>query len=171
MAYKMSDSEKDAHKMMKDLINKKPKKLSNKDFKTGAIILYSYSAKYDENPYDKNPLCFVLGSTGKYLYGINFNWIPPALRKGIMQMITRANKKNISQGKELEIPKTLVKKIFRMGIPAFRKYLKNRISPKGVIVPGSLYNKVIDLRAEHFINISAEQAWKIAVSKMKKKRS
>ena len=171
MAYKMSDEEKEAHVMMKNLIDQKPRRLKASDFQPGQIILYSYKAKFDKNPYDANPLVFILGTKGrKYVYGINFNWIPPVLRKGIIGMIMKANKKNIEKGRPLVVPKDLVKKIFRMGVPAFRKYLKNRISPKGVVVPHEVYPKVVNLRAEHFINISSEKAWKIAVSRIKRNK-
>ena len=167
----MTDAEKDAHLMMKELINKKPRKLKKSDFVPGQIILFAYKAKYDKNPYDANPLCFVIGtSKSKYVYGINFNWIPPMLRKGIMDIIMKSNKRNIEKGRELKIPRNLLTKIFRAGIPAFRKYLKNRISPKGVVVPHIMYPKLVSLRAEHFINISADEAWRIAVNKMRKNK-
>jgi len=167
MAYKLTDKEKDAHLMMKELV-KKPKNLRAKDFKVGDIILYTYRAKYDQNPYDMSPVVLILGRTRKYTYGINWNWIPRQLRKGLMGMVlSKANIKNIQKGKDIVIPKRLVKRIFRMGLPAFRKYLNNRISPKGVVLPHIYYEKVINLRAENFIGISAEDAWKIAVAKIK----
>jgi hypothetical protein len=170
MAYKLTDSEKEAHIMMKEFL-KKPTNLKAKDFQPGQIILYTYRAKYDKNPYDANPVVFVLGRNRKHTIGINFNWIPPALRKGIMGMImSKQNIKNIEKGKPLVIPKLLVKRIFRMGVPAFRKYINKRISPKGVVVPHTVYPKILDLRAEHFIGISSEDAWKIAVNKIKKNK-
>ena len=158
--------QKEAYLMMKDLI-KKPTKLNSSDFKPGQIILFQYSAKYDKNPYDASPVLFVIGRTKKYTYGLNINWIPIPLRKGIIGLIMKQNKKNIELGRPLVVPKDLLKHIFRMGVPAFRKYLNNRISPKGVVLPHNMYNKVINLRAEHFINISAEDAWKIAVKRLK----
>jgi len=171
MAFKMTDEQKESHVMMKGLIDKKPRKLKASDFKPGSLILFSYNAKYKKNPYDKTPLCFVISTEGrKYLYGINFSWIPPALRKGIMDMILKKNKKNIEKGLDLEIPKLLLMKIARMGLPAFRRYLKNRVSPSGIIIGYENYAKVIHLRGEHFTGISSEQAWNIAVAKIKKNK-
>ncbi len=167
------ENEKDAYIMMKNFI-KKPTLLKASHFKPGQIIMFSYAAKYDKNPYDASPLLFVLGRNRKHTIGINFGWIPPVLRKGIMGMImSKRNIKNMEKGKDLHIPKLLVKRIFRMGVPAFRKYINKRISPKGVVVPHTMYPKVVDLRAEHFIGISSEDAWKIAVKKLKanKKRT
>ena len=170
MARKLTQDEKDAHIIMKNLISK-PKKLKSSDFKPGAIILYTYKAKYPR-AYDKSPVLFVLGRNSKYTIGINWNWIPTALRKGLMGMVlSKRNMSNIRKGKNLYIPKNLVKQIFKLGLPAFRKYLNNRISPKGVILPPENYRKVITLRAENFTGISAEEAWKIAVNKIKSNKS
>jgi hypothetical protein len=169
MARKLTQQEKDAHILMKNLV-KKPTKLKAKDFVPGQIILYTYKAKYEKNPYDASPVVLILGRTRKYTYGINWNWIPRQLRKGLMDSILKVNKKNIENNKPLVVPKDLVMKIFRMGLPAFRKYINSRISPKGVVLPHNMYNKVIDLRAENFIGISAEDAWKIAVRKIKRNK-
>ena len=163
--------EKDSFKTIEELI-KKPKRLLKGDYSVGNVILYSYDAKYHENPYDKTPLCLILGRNRKYTYGINWNWIPVPLRKGLMSMIlSKKNLKNIEKGKSMEIPKRLVKLIFRMGLPAFRKYLNSRISLKGVLIPHNLYPKIINLRAEHFTNISADNAWKIAINRIKKNKT
>ena len=58
----------------------------------------------------------------------------------------------------------------RMGAPALRKYINNRISPKGVVIPHEYYNKVVHLRSEHFIGISANDAWKMGIAKMKQRK-
>jgi len=167
---KLTPQEQEAEIMIKDLI-KKPKLLKASDFAVGNIVMYSYTAK-TVNIYDTTPLSFILGKTQKHIYGININWIPPALRKGIMKMIfdSAKNKKNVKQGKPIEVPKMLVKKIFRMGVPAFRKYIKKRVSKRGIVIPHHMYNKVTDLRSENFTGISSQDAWKIAVSKLKKNK-
>ena len=155
---------------MKELI-KHPKRLLKTDYKIGNIILYHYNAKYNKNPYDKTPLALILGRTRRYTYAINWNWIPRQLRKGLMTMIlSKKNLKNIEKNRDIEVPKRLVRQIFRMGLPAFRMYLNNRISLNGVPIPHSLYPKIINLRAENFMNISAEEAWAIAVHKIRKNK-
>ena len=170
MAKKLTNTEKSAHIMMKELI-KKPTALKAKYFIPGNIILYTYKAKYEKNPYDASPILLVLKRNAKYTIGININWIPIPLRKGIMSiLLNSSNMKRLRNGKDLIVPKTLVKQIFKMGLPAFRKYLNNRISSKGVVLPKEDYIKVINLRAEHFIGISADDAWKIAVNKLKKNK-
>lgn len=153
--------------MMKDLIAK-PTKLSGKDFKPGKMVLYTYRAKYDMNPYDMSPLIIVLGRSKKYTLGLAWNWCPPKMREKIMDYIMKKNKKNIKKGKEIELDYQMIKNLVKGAGPIVRLYLNNRISPKGVAVPSYQYYKAIHLRAENFIGISAKEAWALAVKKKKK---
>lgn len=169
MAYKLSDKEKDAHKMMKDLIDK-PVKLGASDFKPGKIILYTYRAKNQDNPYDMSPMNMILGRSNKYTLCWAINWTPPKVREKVLDYIMKMNKRNIKKGREIEIDYKTIKKIVKGLGPVIRLYLNNRISPKGVVVPSYQYYKVIDLRAENFIGISSDDAWRMAKAKHKKKR-
>ena len=169
MAYKLSQSEKDVHLMMKELI-RKPKKLTAGDFKPGKIVLFSYRAKFDKNPYDLSPMIIVLGRSKKYTLGLAWNWCPPKAREKVMDFIMKKNRKNMDKGKEIELDYKMVKAIVKGLGPIVRLYLNNRISPKGVSVPSYQYYKAINLRAENFIGISAQDAWKLAVKNKKKKK-
>ena len=51
------ENEKEAYIMMKNYI-KKPTILKAGDFKPGQIIMFSYAAKYDKNPYDASPVSY-----------------------------------------------------------------------------------------------------------------
>jgi len=169
MAYKLTDKEKEAHIMMKKLL-KKPKTLKASDFKPGNMILYTYRPKYKENPYDMSPMCMVLSRSRKYTLGLNMNWCPPKLRKGLMDYIMRKNKTNIRKGLPLELSYDMVKTVIKGLGPIVRLYINRRISPKGVVVPQNQYYKIIDLRAENFIGISAEKAWNLAVKEHIRKK-
>lgn len=169
MAYKLTDAEKEANVMMKNLI-RKPTKFKGKDFKPGKILLYTYRAKYDKNPYDMSPMIMVLGRSKKYTLGWSINWTPPKMREKVLDYIMKKNRKNIDKGKDIEIDYKTIKKIVKGLGPVIRLYLNNRISPKGVVVPSYQYYKVTNLRAENFIGISSEEAWKLAVKKKKKKK-
>lgn len=165
----LTPSEKDSLAMVKKL-TKKPVSLSSKDFKTGQIIMFTYKAKYDQNPYDAAPMAMILDRNSKHTLALNWNWIPPKIRKKMMALIMKKNKRNIEKGLPLDFDYNDVKKILmRAGAPALRKYINKRISPRGVIIPHEYYNKVVDLRSEHFIGISADDAWKMSIMKMKKK--
>jgi len=162
-------NEKDAYIMMKELI-RKPIKLKASNFKAGKIVLFQYSAKYDQNPYDMSPMIMVLGRSRKYTLGWSINWTPPKMREKVLDYIMKKNRKNIDNGKPIEIDYKTIKKIVKGLGPVIRLYLNNRISPKGVSVPNYQYYKVTNLRAENFIGISAENAWKMAVKKYKSKK-
>jgi hypothetical protein len=168
MAYKLTDKEKDANKMMKDLI-RKPIKFKGNDFKPGKILLYTYRAKFDKNPYDMSPMIMVLRRSSKYTLGWSINWTPPKMREKVLDFIMKKNKKNIDKGKDIEIDYATIKKIVKGLGPVIRLYINKRISPKGVSVPSYQYYKVTNLRAENFMGISSEEAWKMAVKKKKKK--
>lgn len=163
-------NEKDAYVMMKDLI-RKPIKLKSTDFKPGKILLYSYSAKYDQNPYDMSPMIMVLGRSRKYTLGWSINWTPPKMREKVLDYIIKKNQKNIDKGKAIEIDYKTIKKVVQGLGPVIRLYLNNRISTKGVVVPSYQYYKVTNLRAENFIGISSEDAWKLALANKSKKKS
>jgi len=163
-------NEKEANIMIKELI-KRPVQLKQQDFKPGKMLIYSYAPKYDKNPYDMSPLIMVLGRTKKHTLGWSINWTPPKMRQKVLGYIMKKNKRNIEHGRPIEIDYRTIKKIIKGLGPVIRLYLNNRISRKGVSIPSYDYNKTINLRAENFIGISAEEAWKMAVKKYNSKKS
>jgi hypothetical protein len=170
MARAMTPEEKEAYNMMKTLMNK-PLPLKRSDFTPGQMILFSYKAKFDKNPYDATPLIFVLHSSKSYTLGLNFHWIPRPVRKIFVEFVYKQNKQNIKKNLPLQLTYKMIKSLFlKFGAPAVRLYINKRISPKGVIVPQNLFYKAIDLRSESFIGISAEQAWAIARRKVKERK-
>ncbi len=167
---KLTVQEQDSLSLVKKFVSK-PHQLLRKDFKPGQLLMFNYKAKYDKNPYDASPLTMVMMRNSKYTLGLNFHWLPKPIRIGMMKYIMSKNKTNIKKGLPLEFSYNMIKgKLMRAGGPALRKYLNVRISKNGVAVPHEYYNKVIHLRSEHFINISAEQAWKMATTKVKKRK-
>lgn len=164
------ENEKESYIMMKNLI-KKPIKLKSSDFKPGKILLYSYAAKYDKNPYDMSPMVMVLRRSSKYTLAWSINWTPPAMREKVLDFIIKKNRKNIDKGKDIEIDYNTIKKIIKGLGPVIRLYINRRISPKGVSLSSYQYYKVINLRAENFIGISSEKAWEMAVKQKKKRKA
>lgn len=167
---KLTAQEKESFSLVNDLV-KKPTMLKPTDFVAGQIIMYSYKAKYDQNPYDQTPMAMILLRNKKHTLALNWNWIPPKVRISMMAMIMKKNKRNIERGLPLDFTYQGMRKyLMRSGAPALRKYINKRISPKGVVIPQPFYNKVIHLRSEHFIGISAEQAWAMGIAKMKQRK-
>jgi hypothetical protein len=163
---KMTQAEKDAYDSFKKLLQK-PQKLKNKDFYPGALIMYVYDAKDQTKTFDQRPLGLILGHSKKYTLALNFNWCPPKLREKIMDGIMKQNKANIKKNRPLTVNYNTVKKLVQGLGPVVRLYLNNRISPKGIVVPSYQYYKVIHLRSEHFIGMSANAAWRMAIASHK----
>lgn len=147
---------------------KRNKFLKNSDFTPGNLVFYAYNPKDDKSPYDKNPLSLIIWNTRTHILGINFHWAPLSIRQKIIKLFLRANRNNIKRNSPLTLEKGLSKELFRLARPIFRKYIKKRISRRGVVIPHSEMGYVINLRAEHFIGISAEQAWKMSLGKLRK---
>ena len=167
---KMTKEEKDSYNMFKKLVQK-PKKLTPSDFVPGAIIMYVYDAKDKTKAYDGRPLSLILGRSSTHTLGLNFNWCPPKLREKILDGLMKRNKSNIKKGKPIVANYQMVKSLVRGLGPVIRLYINKRISPKGVVLPSYQYYKVITLRSEHFIGISAKSAWALAIAGYKAKKA
>ena len=163
----MKKEEKNSLAFIKQKI-KKPIFLTSKEFKPGNMLFYSYNPKDDKSPYDRNPLIFVISVSKKHILGINLHWAPLNIRKQILKSFLLYNAKNIKNNKPLELSRNLASNFWRLARPIFRKYIKKRISRRGAIIKTEEMGNVINLRAEHFIVISAEDAWKLSLSKLKR---
>jgi len=163
---KLTQAEKDAYDTFKKLLDK-PRKLKSKDFYPGALIMYVYDAQDKTQAFDQRPLGLILGHSKKYTLALNFNWCPPKLREKIMDGIMKQNKANIKKNRPLTVNYNTVKALVKGLGPVVRLYINSRISPKGVVVPSYQYYKVINLRSEHFIGMSANAAWKAAIASHK----
>ena len=67
---KLSQEEKESFGLVKDMV-KKPVILKSQDFQAGQIIMYSYKAKYDKNPYDRTPMAMILMRSRKHTLALN----------------------------------------------------------------------------------------------------
>ena len=105
----------------------------------------------------------------KHVLGLNLHWAPIDIRRKILKAFIKYNADNIKKNRPLELSKNLASKFWTLARPIFRKYIKSRISRRGAVIEPNEMGNIVSLRADHFINISAEQAWKIAVQKLRKK--
>lgn len=167
---KLNKNEEISLKYIKNKI-KKNVFLSKKEFTPGNMLFYSYNPKDTDSPYDKNPLILVIKVTAKHILGINFHWAPLNMRKKILKIFLSKNKDNIKRQNPLSINDAMSKEMYRMCRPIFRLYIKKRISRRGALIPHTEMGYVINLRAEHFIGISAEDAWKYSIMRLLKKRN
>ena len=164
----LSDNEKLSLKYMKNKITKS-ERLRREFLVTGTMLFYTYNPKDQDNPYDKTPLILVVARSKKHILGINFHWAPIEMRKKILKIFMNANKANIKNKRPLELSKAMSKEMYRLCKPIFRKYIIKRMSRRCAVIPHTEMGYVINLRAEHFIGISADDAFKLAYIKLKKK--
>lgn len=165
---KLKESEKLSLKYMKNKITRSVF-LKKKYLSPGTMLFYSYNPKDQDSPYDKTPLVIVIAANSKHMLGINLHWAPLELRKKILKLFLQANRNNIKHQKPLEMSKALSKEMYRLCKPIFRKYIIQRISRRCAVIPHTEMGYVINLRAEHFIGISADDAFKLAYRKLKGK--
>jgi hypothetical protein len=147
------------------------KTLSNSDFKPGSIITFNYNAKDKTQTYDKTPLVMILRRNGSHTLAINFHWAPVSMRVMLINIILKKNKGNIRKGRPLEFSYNELKPLLkRMGFaPIIRKYINNRISSKGAVIPTSELMQAAKLKSETFTKgkMSAGQLYKKATKKYK----
>jgi len=142
-----------SNKKVKALIKEK-RKLKSADFIPGNIIFMSYDAKDKEQTYDKTPLMMVLKRNSKHTLGLNYHWAPMSMRLNLVKLIILANEKNIKAGKQLEFKYEQLKPLLKqLGYaPIIRKYINNRISSVGVVIPPERLLEVARLKTESFTN-------------------
>ena len=168
MAKKLNDSEQASLKYMKNKISRN-EFMKKSHLTPGTMLFYAYNPKDQESPYDRTPLILVIASSSKHVLGINFHWAPIEMRKKILKIFMNANKANIKNKRPLELSKAMSKEMYRLCKPIFRKYIIKRMSRRCAVIPHTEMGYVINLRAEHFIGISANDAFKLAFIKLKKK--
>ena len=156
-------------KYAKDKIRKR-ETLKIEHLVSGNMLFFSYKPQDDESPYDKNPLILIIKATSKHVLGINFHWCPIPMRKKLIKLFLQKNKHNITRGQPLTLDKTMTKEFYRLCKPIFRKYIIKRMSRRIAVIPPEEMGHVVYLRAEKFIGISAENAWKLAILKLKGKK-
>lgn len=167
MKKKLSAQENQSLKYIKNKITRN-KFLNKQDFTPGKMLFYSYNPKDQANPYDKTPLILVIKANSKHILGLNLHWAPVEYRKKIIKILIKYNKENLKHKRDLEIPQSGAKELWRLARPIWRKYIKKRISRRGAVIEPEEMGNIIYLRSEHFIGISADDAFKLAIRKMRK---
>jgi hypothetical protein len=169
---KNKDKKIDSLKMFRELVKTSVKTFKPVDLVPGRMISYSYIAKDKQQVWDKTPLTMILRRSGSYTLGLNFHWVPMKAREILLGFILRRNKRNIKKGLPLEVSYKEVKQvIIKLKLNAVvRLYINKRMSKRGVVIPVEHMRKAIDLPAENFIGMTAEQAYTLMVKKARKKK-
>ena len=146
-------------KFLKSLV-----KLDNSSFTPGNLLIYRYNAKDKTKVWDKRPMVLVLAATKTRMLGLNFHWIPFAMRVWLVRYILKQNKKRIRNGEKIVFGYKKIKPLLKkLGYaPCIRLYIRTqrRISPNGVVLPPERLIEAAQLRMEMFTGVPEKQLWK-----------
>lgn len=155
---------------VKDLL-KERRRISDKDFVPGNLIFTSYNAKDKTQTFDRTPLILVLKAGGAHTLGLNFHWIPLAMRLYLIQTILKMNTSNIKNNRPLVFTYRELKPMLKaLGYaPCIRLYINKRISSLGVVISPDRLTEIAQLKTETFTGgkFSAEQLFTIAKKRNK----
>lgn len=137
------------------------KTLEDQHFVAGQLLIFRYTAKYKEEIYDKRPMVLVLSANSTHMLGLNFHWIPFAMRMWLVRYILKQNKANIRAGRPLVFPYRKVRPLLKKMnfAPCIRLYIRKGISPRGVVLPPERLVEAAQLRMEMFTGVPEKQLW------------
>lgn len=161
----------DSLKLVKNLIRTKTEE-KGRVLRPGNLIIFKYDPKDKLQKYDRTPLCLVLRKSKSYTLGINFHWCPIPMRKILLNIILKLNKKNIKQNKPLEIDyNTLKPFLFKYGYyPIIRLYINRRIYQRAVQIPYTHMKQIIETKSETFIGVSENKLYMKALKNFNHKK-
>ena len=149
---------------IKDKLKKTKDKIKVASSQQGAFYTFEYDSKmYEEGTleyYDKQPLILLLGKGGGYYLGLNFHYLPPSVRKDVLDRLKSRYNKQWSSNKVLpNVTWNNVRGQVRHSQVMIKLYLENRIGNMSR-VKNTEMDQVIDLPSEEFIGISSTELWK-----------
>mgnify|MGYP000978104175 CR=1 FL=1 len=143
------------------------KKETLPELKAGSFYFFKYKSKYYElkklKYYDRQPLILCLKKEGKYMWGINFHYLPKRIRYKLLKVLSILNGEQFLTNRNLpKIKWDMFKIQVEFVKPQFlvKKYLLNRVD-KPVKIKNTEMKQSIKTREEDFIGVSAETVWKL----------
>lgn len=100
--------------------------------KPGTVSIFRYGAKYKKTlPYwDRNPLCYVFGSSGGAFYGLNLHYQIPTNRKAVLSYIDGGGDPTKVRG--------------------YHKYLKSYMDTPFIVLSMNEWDKALSYGMEEF---------------------
>jgi hypothetical protein len=149
---------------IKDKLKKTKDKIKISSAKPGSFYTFEYDSKmYEEGElpyYDKQPLILLLSKGGGYYLGLNFHYLPPSVRKDVLDRLKSRFKKQWSADKILpNVTWSNVRGQVRHSQVMVKLYLENRMGTMSR-VKNTEMEQVIDLKSEDFIGIDPDKLWK-----------
>lgn len=142
-------------------------KLTNttKNLRPGNWLFFRYNAKDKTLLYDATPCIFVLSVSPGYVLGLNWHWMPKAMKISMLKYILKSNKQNIKESKPLQFSYAQAKSLIRKMVfrPIVRLYIKKRISSRSLVIPNENIKEIALADYSTFVNgISSEEMYKKA---------
>lgn len=123
----------------------------------GNLLVYKYDAKDKSVVYDRRPMVLILAVSNQYMLGLNFHWIPFAMRMYLVKYIYRHNKGKGGIDFSYRKLKPMMKKLGYA--PCIRLYIRRRMSKKCVPIPLDRIVEVAQLNMAMFTGIPEKTLW------------
>ena len=161
-------SPRDSMKFARQYMKKNLRAFKREDFALGRLLFLKYNAKDKTKVYEKNPLILVLMRNSRHTLGLNFHWVPYNMRIELVNFILKLNESRVNNYKRLKFPYPVLKKFLKKRgfVPCVRKYINQRFSRSGVVIPNTRLLGFARLNMMIFSNgLTAEQAYRLAIRK------
>jgi hypothetical protein len=131
---------------------------------TGRLLMYRYDPKLKEilPYYDRFPLILPIRFDNDGFLGLNLHYLPPALRKNLLDAIYRHYKmQHITERKRLQLDYQLLSGSarYRWFKPCVKKYLWKHVRSKFHMVDPREWDMVVTLPLERFEKASKQKVW------------
>ena len=129
----------------------------------GQMFFFLYDAKHkDTLPYwDKFPLVIPIGITDKHLLGLNLHYMPPPLRRGVIQMFMARRRRANTPQAYMDLTWRIAKNLLAMKVlnPMIHMYLFSHVRPPFIHVKEEAWINATMLPVQQFQKKTARQVW------------
>jgi len=135
----------------------------SKDIAVGQFFIFEYDAKFkDELPYwDKYPFSLIIDADSNGFLGLNFHYLPPRLRKAVLDKLIKYKKKAGSPRAYLKVAYPMLKALLqaKMLQPMIHRYLYTQVRSNFIIVHEGAWENAAMLPVQRFQGATSSQVW------------
>lgn len=135
-----------------------------KTISPGSMYMFAYEAKHkDTLPYyDKFPIIFPINLYSNGFLGINFHYLPPALRASLMDSLYEIYiNKEINEKSKIKLSYAYLTGASKLKLvqPCIKRYLYSQFRSKYIYVNPENWDTALFLPTENFVGASKFQVW------------
>lgn len=135
----------------------------SKDIAVGQFFIFEYDPKLkNELPYwDKFPFALIIDADATGFLGLNFHYLPPRLRQGVITKLLSYKKKAGTPRAYLKVAYPLLKGILQTKIlsPMVHRYLYKQVRSNFIIVHEGAWENAAMLPVQKFQGATSQQVW------------